>query len=284
MNQRVSIIVPCYQQAEFLPDALNSILAQTYSDWECIIVNDGSTDNTKEVAASFCDKDSRFRYVEQQNKGLATARNNGIKASCGQFILPLDADDTIGPMYLEKAINHFAKQPETTIVYCQAKLFGEVNQIWELPKYDYDSFIWLNSIFCSAIYKREDYDKTIGYNPNMKYGFEDWDLWLSILNKDSIVYQIEEPLFFYRTKKSSMTNSTHEKMRILYATIYNNHKEVYEPYLSHIIEYKNASLLLEEEAHNAILKVKDSKSYRLGYVILHPVYQLINFFKRKNNE
>lgn len=284
MNQRVSIIVPCYQQAEFLPDTLNSILAQTYSDWECIIVNDGSTDNTKEVAASFCDKDSRFRYVEQQNKGLATARNNGIKASCGQFILPLDADDMIGPTYLEKAIKHFLDQPNTTIVYCQAKLFGEVNQIWELPKYDYDSFIWLNSIFCSAIYKREDYDKTIGYNPNMKYGFEDWDLWLSILNKDSIVYQIEEPLFFYRTKKSSMTNSTHEKMRILYATIYNNHKEVYEPYLSHIIEYKNASLLLEEEAHNAILKVKDSKSYRLGYAILHPVYQLINFFKRKNNE
>lgn len=284
MSSLVSIIVPCYQQAEFLPEALNSVLTQSYPDWECIVVNDGSTDNTKEVAESFCNKDTRFRYVEQQNQGLAMARNNGIKVSSGHYILPLDADDMIGTTYLEKAISHFLEHPETTIVYCQAQLFGEVNQIWDLPKYDYDSFIWLNSIFCSAVYKRSDYDKTIGYNPNMKHGFEDWDLWLSILNKDSVVYQINEPLFFYRTKKSSMTNSAHEKMRILYATIYNNHKDVYEPYLCHIVEYKNASLLFEEEAHNAILKVKASKSYRLGYALLHPIYKLLNLFKKNHNE
>jgi len=280
MNNIVSIIVPCYQQAEYLPDALNSVLDQTYTDWECIIVDDGSTDNTKEIASNYCNKDQRFKYVGQPNQGLATARNNGIKASNGKFILPLDSDDRIAPTYLEKAVKYFTEHPETTIVYCQAVFFGEVNQKWDLPIYNYESFIWMNSIFCSAVYKRADYDRTIGYNPNMKHGFEDWDLWLTILNKDSIVYQIDEPLFFYRKKKQSMTDGTHVQMRALYRTIYNNHKEIYAPYLDHIIEYHNASLLLEEESHNAILKVKASKSYRLGYLLLHPIYKLLNLFKK----
>lgn len=284
MSQTISIIVPCYQQANYLPEALNSIVAQTYCDWECIIVNDGSTDNTKNVALEYCQKEARFKYIEQENQGLAMARNNGIKASAGEYILPLDADDKIAPTYIEKALQHFQKHPETSIVYCRARLFGAVNQDWDLPQYNYESFIWQNCIFCSAVFKRADYDRTIGYNPNMKYGFEDWDLWLSILSKDSIVYQIDEPLFFYRKKNESMTTTTHKQMRELYSIIYNNHKDIYEPYCSHLIEYKNASLLLEEEAHNAILKVKASKSYRLGYSILHPIYKLLSVFKKNSYE
>lgn len=280
----ISVIVPCYNQGKYLAETLNSIVDQTYTNWECIIINDGSTDSTKEIANSFCNKDSRIHYIEQSNQGLAIARNNGIRASVGEYILPLDADDIIDPTYIEKALNHFQEHPETSIVYCRARLFGAVNQDWDLPQYNYESFIWMNCIFCSAVFKRADYDKTIGYNPNMIYGFEDWDLWLSILSKDSTVYQIDEPLFFYRKKSQSMTTTTHEQMREIYSIIYNNHKEIYEPYCNHLIEYKNASLLLEEEAHNAILKVKASKSYRLGYFILHPIYKLLSIFKRNSYE
>lgn len=280
----ISVIVPCYNQGKYLAETLNSIVNQTFTNWECIIVNDGSSDCTPEIAKLFCVKDSRFHYIEQQNQGLATARNNGIKASVGEYILPLDADDLIDPTYIEKAIKHFQEHPNTSIVYCRAKLFGAVNQDWDLPQYNFESFIWMNCIFCSAVFKRADYDETIGYNPNMKYGFEDWDLWLSILSKDSIVYQIDEPLFFYRKKNQSMTTTTHEQMRELYSIIYNNHKDIYEPYCCHLIEYKNASILLEEESHNAILKVKASKSYRLGYFILHPIYKLLNAFKKNRYE
>ena len=284
MSPVISVIVPCYNQGKYLAETLNSIIKQTFTNWECIIVNDGSSDCTTETANSFCVKDSRFHYIEQQNQGLALARNNGIKASVGKYILPLDADDLIDPTYIEKAIKHFQEHPDTSIVYCRAQLFGAVNQDWDLPQYNYESFIWMNCIFCSAVFKRADYDKTIGYNPNMIYGFEDWDLWLSILSKDSTVYQIDEPLFFYRKKSQSMTTTTHEQMRKLYSIIYNNHKEIYEPYCNHLIEYRNASLLLEEEAHNAILKVKASKSYRLGYFILHPIYKSLSIFKRNSYE
>ena len=284
MTNTVSVIVPCYQQGAYLSETLDSVLSQTYDNWECIIVNDGSTDNTKEVAELYCQKDHRFHYIEQPNQGPSIARNNGIHASHGEFILPLDADDLIAPNYISLAMERFSSHPETQIVYCKARFFGAIDQEWVLPKYDYESFIWLNSIFCTAFFRRADFDRTEGYNPNMVYGFEDWDLWLSMLDKNSTVYQIDETLFFYRQKEKSRSTDSHEKMRPLYTLVYDNHKDVYAPFCHHIIEYHNASLLYEVEAHNAILKVKDSKSYRLGYILLHPLVRLANLFKKGNKQ
>ena len=104
MSKLVSIIVPCYNQAYFLSEALESVLNQTYSNWECIIVNDGSPDNTKTVASKWCDKDKRFNYVEKKNGGLSSARNAGIAISKGEYILPLDADDIIHESFLSKLV------------------------------------------------------------------------------------------------------------------------------------------------------------------------------------
>lgn len=165
----ISIIVPCYNQAKYLPETLDSVLAQTYEDWECIIVNDGSPDNTEEVAKDYCDKDSRFKYAYKENGGLADARNFGIKASMGEYILPLDSDDKIAPTYIEKAIRYFELHTDTTLVYCKADRFDGKNEPWSLPEYNYENLLWGNSIFCSAIYRRADYDKTNGYNTNMKF-------------------------------------------------------------------------------------------------------------------
>ena len=91
----VSIIVPCYNQARYLPDALASVASQTYPHWECIIVNDGSLDHTSEVARQWLEKDDRFKYVEKQNGGLSSARNAGLKVAKGEYIQLLDADDLL---------------------------------------------------------------------------------------------------------------------------------------------------------------------------------------------
>lgn len=107
MQPLVSVIIPCYNKAAFLAEALDSVFMQSYSNWECIIINDGSLDNTQNIAKSYAIKDNRFKYLCQDNQGVSIARNNGIKASSGIFILPLDADDTIEPTYIEKAVNHF---------------------------------------------------------------------------------------------------------------------------------------------------------------------------------
>ena len=97
---KVSVIVPVYNQGEFLSEALESVLQQTYPNWECIIVNDGSTDNSGEVAKGYVNKDDRFKYLYQDNSGVAAARNNGIRHSDGFYILPLDSDNVLCPTYL----------------------------------------------------------------------------------------------------------------------------------------------------------------------------------------
>ena len=102
MKSIVSIIIPCYNHAQYLDVTLSSVINQTFSNWECIIVNNGSEDDTKIIAAKWCEKDSRFKYVEQENKGVSAARNKGIRISKGEFILPLDADDYIVETFLEK--------------------------------------------------------------------------------------------------------------------------------------------------------------------------------------
>ena len=101
----ISIIVPCYNQAQYLPETLQSVLEQDYRHWECIIINDGSPDNTEEVALEWCSKDERFKYFKKENGGLSDARNYGIKHSVGKYILPLDSDDKISKDYTLEAIN-----------------------------------------------------------------------------------------------------------------------------------------------------------------------------------
>lgn len=236
----VSVIVPCYKQAHFLPETLNSILNQTYNNWECIIVDDGSPDNTVEVANSFASRDRRFKILSQENQGLAMARNNGIAASRGYFILPLDSDDMIDSTYLEKAVDYFKKRPDTKLVYCEADRFGQKEEYWNLPQYNYEDEIWRNCIFCSSVYKRADYDNTVGYNPNMKGGFEDWDFWLSLLKPEDHVYRIPEVLFHYRFSDNSMLMTTAQsKKEFLYRQIYMNHPDIYQDYVKDIVFLKD---------------------------------------------
>lgn len=137
MNSLVSIIVPCYSQAQYLDICLESVFTQLYPNWECIIVNDGSLDETKEVAKKWCLKDSRFRYLEKENGGLSSARNAGIKLSYGKYILPLDADDYISKDYLQHALNIFQNNKNLKLIYGKAELFGKQYREWVLPKYTY---------------------------------------------------------------------------------------------------------------------------------------------------
>lgn len=265
----VSVIIPCYNQAEYLSSTLDSVLAQTYRNWEAIIVNDGSPDNTDEIAKRYIDKDSRIKYIYQKNQGLATSRNVGIKNSNGEYILPLDADDLIEPTYLEKAINHFNRFPDTKLVYCKADLFGKINSPWELQTYDYDSFIWENCIFCSAFFKRSDYNKTDGYNPNMIHGYEDWDFWLSLLKKDDKVYRIDEVLFYYRVKEVSMVTELANHLQENLVQLYNNHPEIYDPYKEKlVIFYKEREII--PVLRNELDRIRHSYAYRLGKFLLKP--------------
>lgn len=262
----VSIIVPCYLKDKYLAETLDSILAQTYTHWECIIVNDGSPDDTETIAKRYCNKNSKFHYLNQQNSGLSISRNNGIKASSGEFILPLDADDMIGNTYLEKAIKHFNNYPYTKLVYCKAKKFGIENCDWELPSYSYDTILWSNCIFCTSMYRRIDYDKTPGYNSNMKYGLEDWDFWLSLLKKGDTVFQIDETLFYYRTTHDSMIKKISNNTSMMHRQLVINHPDVYSVFFNEIINFKLQIQSLQDElsqANNEIERIIHRRAYQI---------------------
>lgn len=107
MEEMISIILPCYNQGIYLGEALESIIKQTYRNWEAIIVNDGSSDCTEEVALEYVAKDSRIHYFAQENKGVSAARNLGIEKALGKFVLPLDPDDMIAPTFIEKCMRMF---------------------------------------------------------------------------------------------------------------------------------------------------------------------------------
>ena len=105
----VSVIVPCYNQAHFLSDALNSVINQSYPYWECIIVNDGSVDETDKVAQIWIMKDERFKYITKENGGLSSARNAGLSLADGDYIQLLDADDLLEENKLKHQTSYFNK-------------------------------------------------------------------------------------------------------------------------------------------------------------------------------
>lgn len=263
---RVSVIIPCYNQAEYLPAALSSVLNQTFQDWECIIVNDGSNDSTKEVAFEWVQKDNRFRCLEKENGGLCNARNDGIKYSVGDYILPLDADDKIGIKYLEESTKVLDRQIDIGIVYCEAEFFGEKTGRYILQDFSEDKMLRMNLIFCSALFRKSDYLQTKGYNPNMIYGLEDWDLWLSLIETGKGVFKLPDVHFYYRIKKSdSMIKSLHqdmEKRKYSLKTLYINHYDFYIEKVGNPIEL-----------YSKLCGVLSSKEYKIGKSIME--------FKRK---
>jgi len=210
----VSIIVPCYNQAKYLDECLQSVLDQTYTSWECIIVNDGSPDGTEEVAKNWLDKDNRFKYIDRENGGVSAARNTGIFEAKGNFILPLDGDDYISNDYLSLAVKEFKENENLKLVYCKAEKFGTVNGEWNLESFSLEKIAIANMIFCSAMFKKEDWFKVGGYDEKMIYGIEDWEFWIHLLKEGGQVHQINKVCFYYRVKISSRsTNLDKEKIQ-----------------------------------------------------------------------
>jgi glycosyltransferase involved in cell wall biosynthesis len=123
----VSIIVPCYNYAHFLGQTLENVLTQHYPYWECIVVDDGSTDNTGEVAGVYTARDPRFRYIRQENKGLSGARNTGIAASKGVYIQLLDSDDLIHPDKLARQVAILEADTAIDITYGNSLFFHTDN-------------------------------------------------------------------------------------------------------------------------------------------------------------
>ena len=250
MSDLVSIIVPCYNQAQYLDEALQSILNQTYVNWECIIVNDGSPDNTEEIAKRWVEKDGRFMLINKNNEGVCISRNTAIEKAKGVYILPLDADDFISANYLEKCIEKI-ENSTVKVVYGKAVFFGE--QEGKLPSgyVNVGNLLKHNCIHSSGLYRKTDWKLNSGYDIKMTSGFEDWEFWINMLKNGGEALSIEECVLHYRIKpvsRSTEINSNLEKNYEMKAYIFQKHIELYG-YISAYGLYKE-KLKLENKLKN----------------------------------
>lgn len=278
----VSIIVPCYNQAEFVSETLDSVLKQTYPSWECIIVNDGSTDDSLKKINHYIQLDKRFKLVDIPNSGLGSARNKGIEKSKGEYILPLDADDIISSNFIQELLNSLLSSSKNKIAYSKAYKFGFVNEFWNLPEFNRDNLLVKNQIYCTALYRKSDYLSIKGYDDKMPYmGVEDWEFWIRLFENGGDAILNNEATFYYRTKPSSMiTKLEANKHKVLRKYIYKKHKKLYDNLNVLVFNLNWANLIYESN-----LELDDKYYIDLYKNVLRQKLKLAigdrNFFVRK---
>lgn len=221
------MVIPCYNHGGYILDAVESVLNQTFHDIEIVVVNDGSTD---------LDTCSVFPVIEQKgcrvihttNQGPARARNSGIFAGKGEYILPLDADDMISRDFIRKAVSHLDADNELGVVYGMVQHFGEADGLWRKPPFTVGRLLIENMIVATALFRKTDWRAVGGYNAEMKEGWEDWDFWLSVAAIPRKVLRLEDEFFFYRIRQGSRTRSLPLRVKIrLFLRLILNHKALY---------------------------------------------------------
>lgn len=217
----VSIITPLYNGAKYVGKTIESVLAQDYSEWEMIIVNDGSVDNSEEVVKGYAQNEPRIKYVKQKNGGSASARNNGIRRADGQYIALLDADDLWGPKFLSSQIA-FMKEKGSFLVHASYKRINEEGQEILKP-FRAKSFVSVkqmqmtNHIAClTGLYDCSKFGK-IYLKEELKSIRDDYAYWLDIVKLNGGSWGNPEVLASYRV----MSNSTTGKKKKLIKAQYN---------------------------------------------------------------
>jgi|GEM_PF-601101 len=269
---KVSIIVPCYNQAYYLNQSLQSVLDQTIPDWECIIVNDGSPDATEVEALKWCRRDPRFRYLKKNNGGLSSARNAGIAISKGNFILPLDADDLLHYNYLEHTMSFLENDPSLAVVSSYSNFFvGNKDHIIHIfkPKGDnYRHLLYVNQLVATSLYRKECWKQVGGYDESMKKGFEDWEFWLAITKTGWRYKIVEKPLFYYRKADQSMlTRTIQNHAESIKEYIIHKHREVYIADFDNCIRVMTHDLKVHRKKAQ---RLAQSNQYKVGKMLFYP--------------
>ena len=293
MNPHVSIIIPCYNQARFLSDAIDSLKAQTMVDWECIIINDGSSDNTTEVAEKLAQTDTRIRVINQENKGLSGARNSGLKSANGEMLQFLDADDMLERDKLQAQVEFLHANPDIDIVFGDARYFTTENpelreygininkswipEIWQAPGSIIEKFLERNLFPVNCPLVRRSVFNTVGQWNEYLEAHEDWEFWLRCAIASIKIDYFNSPdcLALIRMHSESMTYDTTKmhrtdvKMRIIIG------KNLKEPALR-LINFENGLYLLQLTNPTDILK----QLFNLSRANLSPkiVFIALRFF------
>jgi glycosyltransferase involved in cell wall biosynthesis len=261
---KFSIIIPCYKTEKTVIETLQSVSDQKYSNWEAIIVNDGSPDNLETLVLDYIKDDDRFKYFKKINGGLGTARNYGIEKSTGDFILPLDSDNMVNREFLTHAEKLIAQDPTIDIIHGDAQRFGARRDYWKIGSFDLRRMHYENFIDACAIIKKSVFEDLGRYDVDMPYqGYEDWEFWLRCGINNKRFHYLPLVTFDYRVSSSSMIRSFTEEMSIQCTNyIANKHSKSYAHQFK-LLYKENADLQKTNSSLNKrVRKVTDNVFYK----------------------
>ncbi len=277
-KEKISIVIACFNDHEYIEQAVQSALDQTYEHKEIIVVDDGSNSITKAVLKKLEPKLDII--ITQDNRGVSAARNKGIEASTGKFILILDSDDFFEPTFCEKAIQAFQSNSSIKIVTCYANWFSLNGASLKFkPEGGKLKKFLINSAALSVMIKRSEFLAVGGYDVEMDRGYEDWELYLRLLKSGGKAEVIPEFLFNYRNKNNSRNKKANRKKHEILEYIYIKHTDIYKEHFEFFIHEWLKSIKKSEAFKQQVM---DSLDYKIGHKILKP-FRLMGLFKMKNN-
>jgi glycosyltransferase involved in cell wall biosynthesis len=199
----ISVVVPCFGQARYVHDAISSVSSQTYKAWRCAVVFDEAESGAQIREAT--QNDDRFELVVTARVSTPTARNIGLRKLDGTYIVALDADDKLSPLFFERAAGILDLYNDVLLVYGQAALFGSARGMFDVPPFSHELLRTRNMIYSAAMFRRKAYECVDGYDELLEKGLEDWELWVALLKHGERAIQLQTIEFYYRQHQASKT-------------------------------------------------------------------------------
>jgi len=223
----VTVIIPCFNDGAFLSEALESLFAQTSFDWEAVVVDDGSTDPQTLNVLNSINHSKVLVHRHEKNRGLAAARNSGIRLTTAPIIFPLDADDQFVPESVDIVIQAFNKHPSIDVFYPDVIHFGEENRIRINPEFDIPTYLRQPFLQAQSPFRRSAYAKSGGYCEHevLRLGMEDADFWLSLIETGARFQRLPYSIYKYRIHRGSLSERMQDNNYKIRSFIANRHRK-----------------------------------------------------------
>lgn len=227
-SPKLSIIITCYNEWKTIERAVHSAFNQTYQNKEIILVDDGSDSKTKNRLKKIKDKTNQI--ISIRNGGPSKARNEGIRAANGHYVMILDGDDFFEEIFAEKAIEIFTENKDIRLVTCHANIIDENGiflKLFEPKGGGIKNFLFDNSAIGNALFLKRDWEAVKGYDEHMIYGYEDWEFYIRLLKRGGSAFVINQPLFNYTIRTNSRSKKAKPYDLMLRSYIIEKNYEVY---------------------------------------------------------
>lgn len=242
MPPKVSVVVTCYNLGRYLDEALASVGAQTLRDFEILVVDDGSNDSdTLATLDRLAASGTRVSHTE--NRGLPAARNHGVSLTTGEFICCLDADDRLHPTWFEKAAQRFAEDPGLAFVSHWLHAFGDEEWDWTPTDCGLPALLDHNTVNGAALVRRGVWLAVGGQDETLRQGCEDWDFWITLVERGHRGAIVPEILFDYRRRPGSMSRGFDGATHLaLYSELMARHPATFATHLPYLWHQRQADL------------------------------------------